>query len=95
MKITVKDVDYAAELARLALTADEKVKYTGQLDKILGHMDELNKVDTANVEPVFQAMALKNVFREDEAKISGLADGIIENAPDREDRFFKVKKVIE
>ena len=95
MKITVKDVDYAAELARLALTADEKVKYTEQLDKILGHMDELNKVDTANVEPVFQAVALKNVFREDAAKISGLADGIIANAPDREDRFFKVKKVIE
>jgi len=95
MKLTVKDVDYVAKLARLALSDDEKAKYTEQLDKILEYMDELNRVDTSNVEPVFQAVEMKNVFREDEAAVSGLADDIIANAPDREDRFFKVKKVIE
>jgi len=95
MKLTIKDVDYAAKLARLALSDDEKAKYTEQLDKILEYMDELNKVDTSNVEPVFQVMEMKNVFREDKAEKSGLSDEILSNAPDREDRFFKVKKVIE
>ena len=95
MKLTLNDVDYVAKLARLALSDDEKGKYTEQLDKILGHMDELNRVDTSNVAPVFQAVEMKNVLREDESLDSGLADDIIANAPDREDRFFKVKKVIE
>jgi len=95
MKLSVKDTEYVAKLARLALGDEEKRKYTEQLGNILEHMDEINRVDTAGVEPVFQVTEMKNVFREDEPVVSPAADGIIANAPEREDRFFKVKKVIE
>jgi aspartyl-tRNA(Asn)/glutamyl-tRNA(Gln) amidotransferase subunit C len=95
MKITIKDVEYVAKLARLFLTVDEKKKFAGQLNAILEHMDELNKLDTENVPPTSHAVVIKNVFREDEMQKSELTADILSNAPEKEDRFFKVKKVIE
>ncbi|MFH0947818.1 MAG: Asp-tRNA(Asn)/Glu-tRNA(Gln) amidotransferase subunit GatC [Elusimicrobiota bacterium] len=94
MKITIKDVEYVAKLARLSLTADEKNKFAGQLNVVLEHIDELNKLDTENILPTSHAIVMKNVFREDEMRKSNNADDIIANAPEKEDRFFKVKKVI-
>lgn len=95
MKINLKDVEYVAKLARLELSDTEKTQYTQQLNAILEHMDELNKLDTAKVKPTSHAIEMKNVFREDEAMKSEVTDDIIANAPEKEDRFFKVKKVIE
>ncbi|MFA5778742.1 MAG: Asp-tRNA(Asn)/Glu-tRNA(Gln) amidotransferase subunit GatC [Elusimicrobiota bacterium] len=95
MKITIKDVEYVAKLARLSLTVDEKKKFAGQLNAILEHIDELNKLDTEGVPPTSHAVVIKNVFREDEMQKSGLTSDILSNAPEKEDRFFKVKKVIE
>ena len=95
MKITIKEVEYVAKLARLSLTVDEKNKFAGQLNAILEHIDELNKLDTEGVPPTSHAVAIKNVFREDEMQKSELTADILSNAPEKEDRFFKVKKVIE
>lgn len=95
MKITIKDVEYVAKLARLSLTVDEKNKFAGQLNAILEHIDELNKLDTEGVPPTSHAVAIKNVFREDEMQKSELTSDILSNAPEKKDRFFKVKKVIE
>ncbi len=74
---------------------DEKKKFAGQLNAILGHMDELNKLVTFGVPPTSHAVAMKNVFREDKIEKSDASSDIISNAPEKEDRFFKVKKVIE
>ena len=95
MKIIIKDVEYVAKLARLSLTVDEKNKFAGQLNAILEHIDELNKLDTEGVPPTSHAVAIKNVFREDKIEKSDTSNDIILNAPEKEDRFFKVKKVIE
>ncbi|MEW6556426.1 MAG: Asp-tRNA(Asn)/Glu-tRNA(Gln) amidotransferase subunit GatC [Elusimicrobiota bacterium] len=95
MKITIKDVEYVAKLAQLELTEQEKKEYTIQLNSILEYMDELNKVDTSNVLSTASVIKIKNVFREDKIKKSDIAEDIISNAPSKEDRFFKVKKVIE
>ena len=65
------------------------------MNAILEHIDELNKLDTEGVPPTSHAVAMKNVFREDEMQKSDTSDDIISNAPEKEDRFFKVKKVIE
>jgi len=94
MKITIKDVEYVAKLARLSLTAAEKEKFAEQLDAILEHMDELNKLDTTNVMPTSHAIVMKNVFRDDEVRKSDVIDEIISNAPEKENRFFKVNKVL-
>lgn len=95
MKITIKDVEYVAKLARLSLTDEEKLLYAGQLNAVLEHMEELNKLDTSDIPPTSHAIEIKNVFREDETEKSVSADDIIAGAPQKEDRFFKVKKVIE
>ncbi|MFH1368981.1 MAG: Asp-tRNA(Asn)/Glu-tRNA(Gln) amidotransferase subunit GatC [Elusimicrobiota bacterium] len=97
MKINKKDVDYVARLARLELTEEEKEKYAVQLGSILEYIDQLNKLDTGNVPPTSHVLDLKNVWRKDKAKQSSgeEIEKLLGNAPEREDNFFKVKKVIE
>jgi aspartyl-tRNA(Asn)/glutamyl-tRNA(Gln) amidotransferase subunit C len=97
MKITKKDVEHVARLARLSLTEDEKERYTAQLESILKYIDTLSKLDTAHVEPTSHVLPLSNVWRQDAAEPHrlGSAEDILKNAPDAEGPFFKVKKVIE
>ena len=95
MSITIKDVEYVAKLARLELTDQEKQKFTKQLDNILGYIEKLNEVDTSKVVPMLHSINDGNVLREDIHVKSIEHSQIIKNAPERENRFFKVKKVIE
>lgn len=94
MAITKKDVEYVARLARLELTIEEKELFTEQLGKILGYVERLKEVDTSKVEPMAHVLGLKNVWREDKALKFEAKEDILKNAPEREDDFFKVKKVI-
>lgn len=95
MKLSKKDVEYVAKLARLELTEEEKEKYTIQLAKILEYVSKLNQLDTENIEPTSHVLPLQNVFREDEIKPSLSQEEILTNAPEKEDGYFKVKKVLE
>lgn len=113
MEITKKDVEYIAELARLDLNEEEKELYKTQLKNILDWMEELNSVDTLNVEPTAHVLGRTNIFspatttshsaarqaflagREDEPEKFKNREIILNNAPERELDFFKVKKVIE
>jgi aspartyl-tRNA(Asn)/glutamyl-tRNA(Gln) amidotransferase subunit C len=95
MKITKKEVEYVARLARLALSEAEKEKMTAQLDSILQYVDTLNKLDTKNVEPTSHVLPLNNVWREDVVKPSYAREEILANAPEQAEGFYKVKKVIE
>jgi aspartyl-tRNA(Asn)/glutamyl-tRNA(Gln) amidotransferase subunit C len=97
MAITRKDVEYVARLARLELTEAEKEQYAGQLENILKYVETLNEADTASVPPTNHALNLTNVWREDVCLpvSEETRERLLNNAPDREDDFFKVKKVIE
>jgi aspartyl-tRNA(Asn)/glutamyl-tRNA(Gln) amidotransferase subunit C len=97
MKITTKDVEYVARLARLKLSDQEKEKFTEQLTSILDYVDQLKELDTDNIEPTSHAIKMGNVWREDVLSPSSDEERelILSNAPDREENFFKVKKVIE
>ena len=95
MTITKKDVEHVARLARLSLTESEKEKFTSQLDNILGHVEALRKVDTANVPITAHPFFLDTAWREDFARPWPDTESILRNAPDREESYFKVKKVIE
>jgi aspartyl-tRNA(Asn)/glutamyl-tRNA(Gln) amidotransferase subunit C len=95
MALTEKDVDHVARLARLALTDEERHKYRAQLERILGYMKNLEKHDVAGVPPTSHVVPLANVWREDRARLWEDRDAILDNAPEREDVYFKVKKVIE
>lgn len=95
MKITKKEVEYVARLARLALDEKEKEKMTAQIDAILQYVETLNKLDTKNIEPTSHVLPLNNVWREDVTRPSTPQEEILANAPDQAEGFYKVKKIIE
>ncbi len=94
MSVTIKDVEYIAELARLEFTDAEKETFTHQLNTILSYIEQLNKLDTTDVEPLSHVIQLQNVFREDEVKPGLTREEALQNAPSRNEEFFKVPKVI-
>lgn len=95
MKITRKDVETVALLSRLEIPEGDIEKVTGQLNAILEYVDVLNKVETSNVEPTAHVLPLKNVFRQDEVKPSLPRELALSNAPEQEDGYFKVPKIVE
>ena len=95
MKLTRESVQRVATLARLRLAADEESELTGQLERILGYMDKLNILDTANVELFSHCMDSVNALREDKVSNQPNTDALLANAPDRDETFFKVPKIIE
>lgn len=95
MKITREEVRRVAVLARLQLSPQEEETLTGQLDKILQYMEKLNKLDTADVEPLAHVVDIVNAFREDRVANQPSIDALLANAPAREKDFFKVPKIIE
>ncbi len=95
MKVTVKDVEHVAKLARLGLTQVEKKRFTEQLSRILEYAEIINKLDTKNVAPTSHAIPMKNVFRSD--RVSEFEDrkSIIANAPKEENNMFSVPRIME
>ena len=91
--ITVKDVEHVAKLARLELTEEEKEKFTSQLGDVLKYVEQMNEVDTSNVEPMAHAIDFVNVMREDVVKYEQSKEELMKNAPDAEDGLFKVPKI--
>ena len=94
MSVTVKEVDHIAKLARLEFTDEEKEKLTHQLNSILVYMEQLNKLDTQNVEPLSHVIDLENVLREDVVRPGLSTEDALRNAPSKTEKFFKVPKVI-
>ena len=102
MKITEKEVRYVAGLANLTLSDGEIVKLQADLDGILEHMDRLNEVDTAGVEPMTQVLFEAGetaTLRADvpAGPLGGQLDNqaALANAPQSGAGYFKVPKVIE
>ncbi|MBI4528082.1 MAG: Asp-tRNA(Asn)/Glu-tRNA(Gln) amidotransferase subunit GatC [Deltaproteobacteria bacterium] len=95
MKITREEVKNVAALARLEFTPEEEELLTEQLDQILQYMDQLNRLDTANVEPLAHVIDIVNAFRDDVIKHEPCPDLLLKNAPEREGNFLRVPKIIE
>ena len=95
MKINRQDVETVALLSRLEMTPEELEAYAGQLNAILEYADILNKLDTKGVEPTAHVLPLKNVMRPDEVKLSLPRELALANAPEAEDGYFKVPKIME
>ncbi|MBI1805935.1 MAG: Asp-tRNA(Asn)/Glu-tRNA(Gln) amidotransferase subunit GatC [Ignavibacteria bacterium] len=94
MSVTVKDVEHVAKLARLEFSETEKEVLTHELNEILGYIEKLNELDTTNVEPLSHVIELSNVVRDDVVRQSASAEEMLQNAPDRTEKFFRVPKVI-
>jgi aspartyl-tRNA(Asn)/glutamyl-tRNA(Gln) amidotransferase subunit C len=94
MSVTKENVAYIAELARLRFTEGEQEKMTRELNMILHYIEKLNEVDTEGVEPLSSIHDPENVLRADVEMPSLSNAEALKNAPDRQDRFFRVPKVI-
>ena len=93
-KITKEEVKKVAHLARLELNENEINNHAEQLEKILEYIKQLEKIDTKDVPCTTRAIEVINVFRKDEKKISECTEELLELGPSREDKFFKVPKII-
>ena len=83
-----------ASLARIEMSEAEMEQYRTQLDAILGYVDKLQELDTADVPPMARVAANATPMREDKLR-EGLGEKVLNNAPQREEHFFKVPQVIE
>ncbi len=94
-RITAEDVDKVARLAKLEFTGEEKEKFAGQFDRIIGFVDQIAKLDTGNVPPTTHAVEKKNVTRADVVAPSMPNSDIEQIAPQFADGSIVVPKVIE
>lgn len=94
MKIDRTQVEHVATLARLKVTDQDIERLTDQINGILTYMEQLNELDTTGIEPMAHALNLKTPFRDDQVKASIDPDEALANAPDREDLFFRVPRII-
>jgi aspartyl-tRNA(Asn)/glutamyl-tRNA(Gln) amidotransferase subunit C len=91
-KDTVKRV---ARLARIAVSDTEAESLTGDLNTILGFVEQLNEVDVTGVEPMTAVIPMHAKMRDDVVTDGEIAVKIVANAPARADAFFAVPKVVE
>jgi len=89
------DIEKVAKLARLELSEDEKETFGNQMEQILTYMEQLNRINTAGVEPTSHAIPIYNVFRDDDVKPSCPQEEVLAIAPDEEEGHFKVPRIIE
>ncbi|KOY81797.1 Asp-tRNA(Asn)/Glu-tRNA(Gln) amidotransferase subunit GatC [Lysinibacillus sp. FSL H8-0500] len=93
-KLTKEEVKHVANLARLAITEEEAEKFAEQLGKITDFAEQLNELDTTNVEPTTHVLPLVNVMREDVA-VKGLdREVMMLNVKEQEDGQVKVPPIM-
>lgn len=94
MKIDTSLISRLEELARLKLSEEERTKLTGDLSEILKMVEKLEELDTTGVEPLVYINDEVNVLRADKVDHQVSAAEAFKNAPDADDTYFKVPKVI-
>ncbi len=93
--ISRSDVAYVAGLAQLDMDEAATERLVAEMNSILDYMAKLNELDTESVEPMMHAMALTNVFREDEVIPSLPRELALRGAPTHDDEYFTVPKILD
>ena len=95
MSVDTASVKRVARLARIALAEGEAEAMRGELNAILGFVEQLSEVDVTGVEPMTSVQPMAMRQRQDAVTDGFQAAAIMTNAPDRDDGFFTVPKVVE
>lgn len=95
MKLSQEDIKRIALLGRLEIEDDQLGKVDKILNDILSYMDMIEQVDVEGVEPTAHAVAMQNVMRDDVLQESLSNEQALSNAPEKENGYFKVPKVIQ
>ena len=93
-RISSDEVKKVAQLARLELNENEIQNHAKQLEKILEYIKQLEKIDTENIACTTRAIEVVNAMRKDEKKNYENPEELLDLAPSRENKFFKVPKII-
>ena len=94
-RIDEEQVRKVARLSRLELTEGEVEEFTGQLSAILEYVEKMNELETDSVEPLAHCLPISNVLREDVVRESLGTEKTLANAPQRDEDFFKVPKLLD
>ncbi|MFN2290104.1 MAG: Asp-tRNA(Asn)/Glu-tRNA(Gln) amidotransferase subunit GatC [Anaerolineae bacterium] len=95
MTLSREQVEHVADLARLALTDEEKERFSEQLSSILEYAERLQALDTGDIPPTASVLPLENVLREDKVRPSLPHEDAMQNAPAQRDGYFEVPVVLE
>lgn len=95
MSVDLATVKRVARLARIAVTEEEAERLTGELNGILGFVEQLQEVNVEGVEPMTSVTPMTMKKRADVVNDGGKADDIVANAPVSERNYFLVPKVVE
>ena len=95
MSVDLDTVKRVARLSRIAVTEEEAGRMTGELNVILGFVEQLSEADVEGVEPMTSVIPIAMRKREDAVPDGDKAADIVANAPATEENFFLVPKVVE
>lgn len=95
MSVDQATVRRIAHLARIAVTDEEAKALENELSSILDWVEQLDEVDTGTVEPMTRVVDMTMKQRTDGVTDGGIADDVVANAPERDDHYFVVPKVVE
>lgn len=95
MALSRDEVLKVALLGRLKLAEAELEKFTAQLNQIVGYVEQLQQLDTEEVEPMAHPLPINSVFRADEMKESIGVEKALANAPKRDTEFYLVPPVLD
>ena len=95
MSLDPATVRRIARLARIHVDQAETERLAGELNGILGWIEQLNEVDVEGIEPLTGAAQMAMRMRPDEVTDGGIPDAVLGNAPDRAGPFYAVPKVVE
>lgn len=95
MSVDAATVKRIGRLARIRVEENEVEKYQGEINAILGFVEQLGEVNVEGVEPMTSVTPMQLRRREDAVTDGGYPERIVKNAPLTEDNFFMVPKVIE
>ena len=91
--ISDETIEYVGILAKLELSDEEKENAKKDMAGMLDYIDKLNELDTTGVEPMSHVFPVSNVMREDVVKYEQTKEELMQNAPVKEDGFFRVPKI--
>ena len=94
MSVSIKDVEYVAERARLSFDEKEKQGLAEDLNQILAYVEKLGELDTENEDIIVNPYYIENRFREDEVVPSINLEDVLKNAPDSLEEYVVVPKII-
>ena len=95
MSVDLPTVKRVAHLARIAVTDEEAARMEGELNTILGFVEQLSEVDVDGIEPMTSVTPMAMKKRADVVTDGSKAEDIVANAPESTDNFFVVPKVVE